>query len=120
MAMIQREIREMKNVQNEVSVIGWGIMGPTLTQLLLRKGYRVTVGNRTGTNSENYEISESPLRISVEATERLAQAPREDGINFLIPTFAPRLFKRAAAAGHEEEVAGLIKVLRAAPNGDSA
>ncbi len=37
--------------------------------------------------SGNYAISESPLKISVEATERLAQAARESGINSEFPTF---------------------------------
>jgi 3-hydroxyisobutyrate dehydrogenase-like beta-hydroxyacid dehydrogenase len=63
--------------------------------------------------SGNYAISESPLRISVEATERLVQAARESGIDPEFPTLAARLFKRAAAAGLEnQEVAALIKVLR--------
>jgi 3-hydroxyisobutyrate dehydrogenase-like beta-hydroxyacid dehydrogenase len=63
--------------------------------------------------SGNYEVSESPLRISVEATERLAHAAREAGINAEFPTFAAELFKRADAAGHgEEEVAAIIKLLR--------
>jgi 3-hydroxyisobutyrate dehydrogenase-like beta-hydroxyacid dehydrogenase len=63
--------------------------------------------------SGNYEISESPLKISVEATERLAQAARERRINAEFPTFVAGIFKRAAAAGYEnEEVAALIKVLR--------
>ena len=64
--------------------------------------------------SGRYEVSESPLRISVEATERLAQAARESGINSELPTFASGLFRRAMAAGHgDEEVAAVIKVLRA-------
>ena len=63
--------------------------------------------------SGNYEISESPLKISVEATERLAQEAREDGINSEFPTFVSKLFQKAAAAGHgDEEVAALIKVFR--------
>lgn len=66
--------------------------------------------------SGDYAISESPLRISVEATERLAVAARESGINTEFPSFAAGLFRRAAAAGHgEQELAALIKVLRAAP-----
>jgi 3-hydroxyisobutyrate dehydrogenase-like beta-hydroxyacid dehydrogenase len=66
--------------------------------------------------SGNYQISESPLRISVEGTERLAQAARESGINAEIPTFIAGIFKRAAAPGYEnEEVAALIKVLRGRP-----
>ena len=64
--------------------------------------------------SENYEISESPLRISVEATERLVQAAREGGINSQFPAFVSGFFKEAAAMGYEnEEVAALIKVFRA-------
>jgi 3-hydroxyisobutyrate dehydrogenase-like beta-hydroxyacid dehydrogenase len=63
--------------------------------------------------SGNFEISESPLKISVEATERLAQAAREGGINSEFPAFVSGFFKKAAAAGYEnEEVAALIKVLR--------
>ena len=64
--------------------------------------------------SGNYEVTESPLRISVEATERLAQAARTAGINAELPTFVSRLFQRAMAAGYgDEEVAAIIKVLRA-------
>jgi 3-hydroxyisobutyrate dehydrogenase-like beta-hydroxyacid dehydrogenase len=64
--------------------------------------------------SGNYEVSESPLRISVEATERLAQAARESGIDSELPTLASRLFRKAMAAGHgDEEVAAVIKLLRA-------
>jgi 3-hydroxyisobutyrate dehydrogenase-like beta-hydroxyacid dehydrogenase len=48
--------------------------------------------------SGNYAVTESPLRISVEATERLAQAARAAGINAELPTFVPGLFKRAMAA----------------------
>ena len=63
--------------------------------------------------SGNYEVSESPLKISIEATARLAQASREGGINSEIPEFVAEFFKRAGAAGYEnEEVAALIKVLR--------
>ena len=65
--------------------------------------------------SGNYEISESPLKISAEATERLAQAAREGGINSEFPTFVSGIFKKAVAAGYEnEEVAALVKVFRGA------
>jgi 3-hydroxyisobutyrate dehydrogenase-like beta-hydroxyacid dehydrogenase len=63
--------------------------------------------------SGNYKVSESPLKISVEATERLAQAARDRGINAEVPTFVSGFFKRAVAAGYgDEEIAALIKVLR--------
>jgi 3-hydroxyisobutyrate dehydrogenase-like beta-hydroxyacid dehydrogenase len=69
--------------------------------------------------SGNFEISESPLKISVEATERLAQSARESGINSEFPAFVSGFFKKAAAAGYEnEEVAALIKVFRGNPEGD--
>ncbi|MPZ20599.1 MAG: NAD(P)-dependent oxidoreductase [Luteitalea sp.] len=64
--------------------------------------------------SGDYRVSESPLKISVEATERLAQAARDGGLNAELPEFAARLFKRALAAGYgDQEVAAFIKVLRA-------
>ena len=45
--------------------------------------------------SGNYAVSESPLKISIEATERLAQAARQSGINTEFPAFAAALFLRA-------------------------
>ena len=63
--------------------------------------------------SGNFAASESPLKISVEATARLAQLARESGINAEFPTFVLGFFERAAAAGYgDEEAAALIKVLR--------
>jgi 3-hydroxyisobutyrate dehydrogenase-like beta-hydroxyacid dehydrogenase len=37
----------MKSGQDEVSVVGLGMMSSTLARLLLDQGYRVTVWNRT-------------------------------------------------------------------------
>jgi 3-hydroxyisobutyrate dehydrogenase-like beta-hydroxyacid dehydrogenase len=65
------------------------------------------------TVSGDYAISESLLKISVEATERLVQTAQAAQINTEFPTFAAGLFKRAMAAGYgNEEAAALIKVLR--------
>jgi 3-hydroxyisobutyrate dehydrogenase-like beta-hydroxyacid dehydrogenase len=64
-------------------------------------------------HTENYAITESPLRISVEATARLEQTAIESGINAQFPAFAAALFKKADLAGYgDQEVAALIKVLR--------
>ena len=61
----------------------------------------------------NFNVTQSPMRISIEATARLEQTAVEAGINSAFPAFAAALFKKAAAAGYEgEEVAALIKVLR--------
>jgi 3-hydroxyisobutyrate dehydrogenase-like beta-hydroxyacid dehydrogenase len=49
--------------------------------------------------SEDYRVSESPLKISAEAVERLAQTAREARINSEFPDFADEIFKRAVAAG---------------------
>jgi 3-hydroxyisobutyrate dehydrogenase-like beta-hydroxyacid dehydrogenase len=82
-------------------------ISPTFGEFFRHEGAVIQTGN--------YEISQSPLRISVEATERLAQAAREGGINSQFPTFAAGFFKEAVAAGYEnEEVAALIKVFRSA------
>jgi 3-hydroxyisobutyrate dehydrogenase-like beta-hydroxyacid dehydrogenase len=42
----------MKNVQEEVSVIGLGAMGSALARALIRDGYRITVWNRTSAKAE--------------------------------------------------------------------
>lgn len=63
--------------------------------------------------SGDYTISESPLRISVEATKRLLQTAQEAGINTEFPAFVAGLFQRADAAGlGGEELATVIKLLR--------
>lgn len=64
--------------------------------------------------SGDFAVSQSPLRISVEAVDRLAETAREARINAEFPAFTAGLFQRAAAAGYgDEELAALIKVLRA-------
>jgi 3-hydroxyisobutyrate dehydrogenase-like beta-hydroxyacid dehydrogenase len=61
----------------------------------------------------DFAISQSPMSISVEATERIAQSARDAGINDEFPAFAAGLFRRAADAGYgNEELAALIKVMR--------
>lgn len=63
--------------------------------------------------SGDFAISQSPMRISIEATERILQAAQQAGINTEFPAFAAGLFRRAGAAGlGGEEVAALIKLLR--------
>jgi 3-hydroxyisobutyrate dehydrogenase-like beta-hydroxyacid dehydrogenase len=64
--------------------------------------------------SGDFRVSESPLKISVEASARLARAARDARINAEFPTFAAGFFQRAAAAGlGGEEAAAMIKLLRA-------
>ena len=66
--------------------------------------------------SGSYQVSESPLSISVEATKRLARAARQAGINSQFPAFVAGMFRKAIAAGYgNEELAALIKVLRGTP-----
>ncbi|MBC7991028.1 MAG: NAD(P)-dependent oxidoreductase [Luteimonas sp.] len=63
--------------------------------------------------SGDFTVSQSPLKISVEATQRIAKAARDSGINDEFPSFAAGLFERAQQAGYgDEEIAALIKVLR--------
>jgi 3-hydroxyisobutyrate dehydrogenase-like beta-hydroxyacid dehydrogenase len=85
-------------------------ISPTFAEFFKHEGAVIQSGN--------FEVSESPLKISVEATERLAQSAREAGINSEFPAFVSGFFKKAAAAGYEnEEVAALIKVFREDPKG---
>jgi 3-hydroxyisobutyrate dehydrogenase-like beta-hydroxyacid dehydrogenase len=64
--------------------------------------------------SGDFTISESRLRISVEATQRLLGTAKEAGLNTEFPAFASGLFQRAGAAGlGGEELAAMIKLLRA-------
>lgn len=82
-------------------------IAPSLGEFLKHEGAVIQSGR--------FEVSQSPLRISAEATERLAQTAKSARINAEFPNFATGLFKRAVTAGHgEEELAALIKVLRAA------
>jgi 3-hydroxyisobutyrate dehydrogenase-like beta-hydroxyacid dehydrogenase len=61
----------------------------------------------------DFRASESPMSISVEATERILNTARDSGINTEIPQFFAGFFQRAAAAGYaDEEVASIIKLLR--------
>jgi len=78
---------------------------PTFGDFLLHEGNMI--------HTNNFQVTESPMRISIEATARLEATAREAGINTAFPAFASALFKKAAAAGYaDEEVAALIKVLR--------
>lgn len=63
--------------------------------------------------SGDFRITESPLRISVEATRRILDASRQEGVNTEFPTLAADWLQRADAAGlGGEELAALIKVVR--------
>jgi 3-hydroxyisobutyrate dehydrogenase-like beta-hydroxyacid dehydrogenase len=61
----------------------------------------------------DFRVSESPLRISIEATRRILDASRAAGLNSEVPALFADLLRRAGAAGlADEELAALIKVLR--------
>ena len=63
--------------------------------------------------SGDFAISQSPMRISVEATQRILDTAQQAGINTEFPAFAAGLLKRADGAGlGGEEFAALIKLLR--------
>lgn len=64
-------------------------------------------------DSGDFTVSQSPLSISFEATQRLERIARESGLDAQVPALAARLFRQAQDAGHgREELAALIKVLR--------
>jgi 3-hydroxyisobutyrate dehydrogenase-like beta-hydroxyacid dehydrogenase len=62
--------------------------------------------------SGDYAARESPLRISVDATQRLLETAERSGLNTELPALVSSLFQRAARRGLlDEEVAALIKVM---------
>ncbi|MBA3595376.1 MAG: NAD(P)-dependent oxidoreductase [Polaromonas sp.] len=63
--------------------------------------------------SKDFTITESPLRISVEATQRIHAFAQARGLNTEFSALAAGLLKRAQQAGLEnKELAALIQVLR--------
>jgi 3-hydroxyisobutyrate dehydrogenase-like beta-hydroxyacid dehydrogenase len=66
-------------------------------------------------HSGRYENPTATLAVWYEGLRRIQDHARETGINHEVPDFAAGIFRRAIAAGHgEEDVAALVKVLRAA------
>jgi 3-hydroxyisobutyrate dehydrogenase-like beta-hydroxyacid dehydrogenase len=64
--------------------------------------------------SDDFRISESPLRISVEATARILQASVDAGIDTQVARLGADVLQQASEAGYgDEELAALIKVFRA-------
>lgn len=63
--------------------------------------------------SGDFAITQSPLRISIDATRRIAQHARDAGIHSAVPELAETLFRQAAEAGYaDEEAAAVVKVMR--------
>lgn len=80
-------------------------IAPSFGEFLRHEGNMIHAGN--------FAISQSPMRISVDATERIAQHASQSGLDETIPALFARLFREAADAGYaDEEAAAVIKVLR--------
>lgn len=63
--------------------------------------------------SGDFSVTQSPLSISVDATERILKASQQYGINTEVAQLTAGLLQRANKAGYaKEELASLIKVLR--------
>jgi 3-hydroxyisobutyrate dehydrogenase-like beta-hydroxyacid dehydrogenase len=63
--------------------------------------------------SGNFTVTQSPLSISAEATERILRASKAYNINTEVAELSASFFKRAQVAGYEkEELASLIKIFR--------
>lgn len=61
----------------------------------------------------NFAISESPLRISIEATARILRVSQAAGLDTRVPELAAGMFAEADRAGlGGEEAAALVKLLR--------
>lgn len=66
--------------------------------------------------SGDFTVSESPLRISISAVERILASSRDLGLDDALPNLVNAWLRKAEARGlADEELAALIKVLRGAP-----
>lgn len=65
--------------------------------------------------SGDFTVSESPLRISISAVERILASSRDLGLDDAVPNLVSTWLRKAEARGlADEELAALIKVLRGA------
>ncbi|MBA3677520.1 MAG: NAD(P)-dependent oxidoreductase [Sphingosinicella sp.] len=65
--------------------------------------------------SDDFTITESPLRISIPAVERILTASRDLGLNTEVPELVGSWLDRAERAGlADQELAAMIKVIRPA------
>ena len=63
----------------------------------------------------DFTVSQSPLAISVPATERIENAMRSKGLHAELPAVITRLLRKSVEAGYGgEEFAAVVKVLRTA------
>jgi len=91
------DVREYGNIIAEIA--------PGMGEFLKHEGAVISSGD--------FKLSQSPLAISVEATERILATAKLSGINSEFPQFAANWLKRAKDAGYEqEEFAAVIKTLR--------
>lgn len=82
-------------------------MSPSLGSFMRHEGRAIRDGDFT--------VSQSPLAISVPATERIEHAMRDKGLHAELPALIARLLRKSVEAGYgEEEFAAVVKVLRAA------
>ncbi|MDM1296273.1 NAD(P)-dependent oxidoreductase [Sphingobacterium sp. N143] len=91
------DVREYGNIIAEIA--------PGMGDFLKHEGEVISSGD--------FKISQSPLSISVGATERILAMAMLSGINSEFPQFAVNWLQKAKAAGYEnEEFAAMIKMLR--------
>ena len=80
-------------------------MSPSFGAFLRHEGDVIKQGD--------FEISQSPLSISVDATRRIEQAMRDKGLRTELPALLAKLLRQAQEAGYEhKEFAAVVKVLR--------
>jgi 3-hydroxyisobutyrate dehydrogenase-like beta-hydroxyacid dehydrogenase len=66
--------------------------------------------------SGDFTVSESPLRISISAVDRIVNSSRDLGLDDAVPGLVNTWLRKAESQGlADEELAALIKVLRDAP-----
>lgn len=82
-------------------------MSPSFGAFLRHEGNVIEKGD--------FAISQSPLSISVDATRRIEEAMRRQGLRSELPALIAQLLRDAEEAGHaNEEFAAVTKILRGA------
>lgn len=89
-----------------------GLVGEIISEIT--PGFTEFIQYEAGViQSGDFGVTQSPLSISVEATERILKASEQYKINAEVPKLAARFLGRANEAGYgNQELASLIKVFR--------
>ena len=103
----------------EVTVVGLGIMGTALVATLLKKGFEVTVWNRTPEDvfaasvpGDNFDDPQASVDTYVAAFKDTLDSFRDYDVNHDFPRLMSKLVSLAAEAGlGDKQITSLVRLL---------